>query len=160
MVKTSENPERKIYRKVIDARFYNYFDVCRMEGITEMRAKNAIKLLGVEGIKNIPELKPIEHLFVVFENPRKGSMRNSYGILRRYYDEWKQLGRVKYLTTAKRRPAQDNMAKINVEIMKTLKDELTDLIDRANAISVQKTNYTEAVSIAIREYIDRRKFLV
>ena len=148
--------ERKLYRKTIDGRYYNYFDVCRLEGIPEMRAKNAIKILGVEGIKNIPELKPIEHLFAVFENPRKGSMRHSYGILRRYYDEWKQTGVVPTLRPGK--PKHTDMTDLRVTIKQSLKDELADLIKKANDVSLYQTTYTEAVSIAIREYIDRRKF--
>ena len=73
--------------------FYNYFDICTMEGIDPTRAKNAVARKGVEGIKSLEELEPIQHFFEVFESFRKGESRNTYGILRRYYDDWKRDGK-------------------------------------------------------------------
>lgn len=145
---------RKIHKTKIDARYYNYFDVCKMEGIPEVRAKNAVAKLKVEGIKYLEELKPIEHLFEQFEKPIKGGMVNSYGILRRYYDEWKATGKVPKLSTG--RPIKEGYAWLKVSIPETLKDEFQAVVDKANSMSIVHVTYSDMAAVAIREWVDRR----
>ncbi len=67
--------------------YYNYFDICKKEEILTNTAKGAIGL-GLEGINKIAKLQPIAHLFREFP---KGE-RKQYGILKRYYDYWKEHG--------------------------------------------------------------------
>ncbi len=150
---------RKVNRKRLPRNFYNYFDVCKMEGITSMRAKNAINKEKVEGIKYIKELKPIEHLFEVFENPRKGGMRHSYGILRRYYDDWKFTGEVPVRSVGK--PAYkldpENLCNVNIRnFPKSTYEKLKTIVDNANAVSIRKVGYHEMIAVAVEEFVERR----
>lgn len=159
--KLTEGKKRKrIYYKNQRLRkdFYNYFDICRMEGIPESRAKNAVCEKGVEGIKNLPELEPIEHLFGVFERAIKGRMLNTYGIKRSYYDEWKLTEEVPQPPQGQ--PIRPNQAYLKVTIPKILKDELTRVIEKSNSISMTKVTQSDVVVVAIREYIDRRIHLI
>ena len=66
-----DRPRKYHKNRRLPKNFYNYFDICTMEGIEKNRAKNAVNEKKVEGIKDLEELKPIEHLFEVFEKPRK-----------------------------------------------------------------------------------------
>lgn len=146
--------KRKIHKSKIDGRYYNYFDICKMEGIPETRAKNAIKTLKVEGIKNITELAPIEHLFEQFEKPVKNGMINSYGILRRYYDDWKATGEVPKFSTG--RPIKEGYVWLKASVPKTLKEEFQSVVDKANSMSVHHVTYSDMVAVAISEFIQRR----
>lgn len=123
-------------------------------GIPSVKAKNAVKEKKVEGIKNIKELQPIEHLFEVFENPRKGQMRYSYGILRRYYDEWQHTGEVPVKTQPTTKVS--NLEQIKGYIPKSLKQEFIEAIEAANAMSLKQATYGDVLAVAIREYLDRR----
>lgn len=145
---------RKIHKAKIDARYYNYFDVCKMEGIPETRSKNAVNEKKVEGIKYLEELKPIEHLFEQFEKPIKGGMVNSYGILRRYYDEWKATGKVPKFSTG--RPIKEGYVWLKASVPETLKDEFQSVVDKANSMSIYHVSYSDMVAVALREWIDRR----
>ncbi len=151
---SQEKVERKYNAHPIDKRYYNYFDVCRLMGIPSSRAKNAINVDKVEGIKNIKELRPIEHLFEVFENPRKGEMRSSYGILRRYFIEWHDTGKIP--KKRKVRVEKPHLVILKGYVPKTLKDELRERMQQANAISARQVTYGEVLTIAVREYLDRR----
>lgn len=134
--------------------YYNYFDICKVEGIPETRAKSAVSSLGVEGIKSIKELEPIEHLFVVFEKPIKGRIVNSYGILRRYYDDWKATGEVP--TPPPGRPKKEGYVDVKYNIPLALREEFNSVVDSANSMSVIHVTYSDMAAVAIREFIDRR----
>ena len=145
--------KRKYNKRKIDGRYYNYFDICKLEGIEQNRAVHALEKHRVEGIKNLPELEPIEHLFEVFEKPVKGRMINSYGILRRYYDKWKQTGEVPKLPTG--RPIKEGYVWLKSSIPETLKKEFQSVVDKANSMSVVHVTYSDMVAVALREWIDR-----
>jgi len=151
--------ERVYYKnKSLPSNYYNYFDICTMEGIDKTRAKNAIKMLGVEGIKNVEQLKPIEHLFEVFEKPRKGEMRNQYGIRRTHYDYWKRTGKVPKISPGrpkiwKNDPTYTN---INIPIKKDLYDRFRRMVDNANNVSAVKISYRDMIYISMEEAIQRR----
>ena len=138
--------------------YYNYFDLCKMEGIETNRAKNAVKDKGVEGIKYLEEFKPIEHLFEVFEKPIKGKMVNSYGIKRKYYKKWKREKVVPKRPTG-RPPLAGDEVEFRYKIPKHLKEEFTRIVDNANRISAVKVTYKDMVAVAIQEWIDRRPHL-
>jgi hypothetical protein len=72
----------------LPANYYNYFDICKKEEIKMNTAKAAIGSGGLAGISRIAKLQPIAHLFREFPN----GMRKQYGILKRYYDYWKEHG--------------------------------------------------------------------
>jgi len=149
-----DRPRKYFKNKKLPKNYYNYFDICTMEGIDKTRAKNAVKSKGVEGIKNLPELQPIEHLFVVFEKPIKGRIVNSYGILRRYYDEWKATGEVP--TPPPGRPKKDGYVWMKVRIPEKIKDEFQTLVDNANAISAVHVTYSDMAAVALKEFCERR----
>lgn len=134
--------------------YYNYFDICKIEGISETRAKNAIKDKGVEGIKHLEELKPIEHLFVVFERPIKGRIVNSYGILRRYYDDWKATGQVP--SPPPGRPKKEGFVNVKYNIPLTLREEFNSVVDTANSMSVVHVTYSDMAAVALKEFCQRR----
>lgn len=138
--------------------YYNYFDLCKMEGIPETRAKNAVAKLGVEGIKNLEEFKPIEHLFEVFEKPIKGRIVNTYGIKRKYYKKWKREGIVPKRPTG-RPPLAGDEVEIRYRIPKHIKEEFMTIVDNANRISAVKVTYKDMIAVAIQEWIDRRPHL-
>ncbi|MFY9174122.1 MAG: hypothetical protein WAO24_02075, partial [Peptococcia bacterium] len=68
---SKEVKRERVYHKnkSLPRNYYNYFDICTMEGVENAKAKNMIAKYKVDGIKYIKELKPIEHLFEVFEKP-------------------------------------------------------------------------------------------
>ena len=135
--------------------YYNYFDLCKMEGIPESRAKNAVKDKGVEGIKYLEEFKPIEHLFEVFEKPIKGKIVNSYGIKSKYYKKWKREGIVPKRPTG-RPPLAGDEVEIRYRIPKHIKEEFMTIVDNANRISAVKVTYKDMIAVAIKEFCDRR----
>jgi hypothetical protein len=135
--------------------YYNYFDLCKMEGIETNRAKNAVKDKGVEGIKYLEEFKPIEHLFEVFEKPIKGRIVNSYGIKRKYYKKWKREGIVPKQPTG-RPPLAGDEVEIRYKVPKHLKEEFTRIVDNANRISAVKVTYKDMIAVAIAEFVQRR----
>lgn len=139
--------------------YYNYFDLCKMEGIETNRAKNAVKEKGVEGIKYLEEFKPIEHLFEVFEKPIKGKIVNSYGIKRRYYKKWSREGIVIKQPTG-RPPLAGEEVEIRYKVPKHLKDEFTSIVDNANRISAVKVTYKDMIAVAIQEFNQRRYKLI
>lgn len=138
--------------------YFNYFDLCKMEGIETNRAKNAVSEKGVEGIKYIEEFKPIEHLFEVFEKPIKGRIVNSYGIKRKYYRKWKQTGEVPKLPTG-RPPLAGDEVEFRYKVPKHIKDDFIKIVDNANRISVVKVDYKDMAAVAIKEWCDRRPHL-
>ena len=146
--------KRKYNKRKIDGRYYNYFDICKMEGIPETRAKNAVKDKKVEGIKYLEELEPIEHLFEVFEKPIKGGMVNSYGILRNYYDRWKQTGEVPRKSTG--RPKKEGMIEVKYYIPLVVREEFKKVVDNANKMSIVKVTYSDMAAVALSEFCDRR----
>lgn len=149
---------RKIHRKRLPKNYYNYFDICKMEGIESTKAKNAVSEKKVEGIKYLEELKPIEHLFEQFERPRKGGMVNQYGILRRHYDYWKDTGEVPKISPGRPPRWKDNpnVVNINIPFPKDLYEEFKGVVDRANEMSIVKVTYRDMFAVAIQEFIQRR----
>lgn len=149
---------RKIYKRRLPSNYYNYFDICKMEGIPETRAKNAVSEKKVEGIKCLEELKPIEHLFEQFEKPIKGGMINQYGILRRHYDYWKHTGEVPKISPGRpKKHTDDNLVNVNIRnFPKDLYEEFKTIVDNANAMSVMKVGYHDTIAVAVKEFCDRR----
>lgn len=150
---------RKVHRTKIPRNFYNYFDICKMEGIPSTRAKNAVSEKKVEGIKYLKELKPVEHLFEVFEKPVRGGMRYSYGIRRNYYDHWKLTGEVPIRPTGK--PAYkldpENLCNVNIRnFPRDTYEKLKKIVDNANAVSIRKVGYHEMIAVAVEEFVARR----
>jgi hypothetical protein len=125
-----------------------------MEGIETNRAKNAVNEKGVEGVKYIKELEPIEHLFEQFEKPIEGRMIHSYGILRRYYDDWKNTGEVPKFSPG--RPTKEGMEILKATIPASLKRQFQTVVDKANSMSVVQVTYSDMVAVAIDEFIKRR----
>lgn len=132
--------------------YYNYFDICKMEGIPDGTAKRATAN-GLKGIAAIEDLKPIGHLFKEFEKPVKGGMRKQYGILRRYYDHWKQTGEPPKVQTG--RPPK-GLTRIYGNVPVKLKEEFYAVVDKANSMSVKQVTYSDMLAVALREWIDRR----
>jgi hypothetical protein len=134
-------------------KYYNFFEICKMEDIPEGTAKGAIGL-GLEGINKITKLKPIAHLFREFPNGE----RKQYGILQKHYDRWKRTGQVPKVSSG--RPPKwkedDSYTNLNIPIKKNLKAKLYTVVDNANAISVVKLSYRDAVYLAIEEFCARR----
>lgn len=142
----------------IPKNYYNFFDICKLEGIPTGTAKSAIGDGGLEGIAKIEKLKPIAHLFREFE---KG-LRKQYGILRRHYDYWKQTGEAPKVSSG--RPPKwknnPNVINLNIPFPKDLYEQFKKVVDRANSMSVIKVTYRDMVAVAIKEFIDRRVYLM
>lgn len=79
---------KKIYKK-LPKNYYNYFDVCKWEGILTGTAKGALEK-GLDGIAGIEQLKEIGHQFKIFPKYENGNLRNQYGILKTNYDFYKK----------------------------------------------------------------------
>lgn len=135
--------------------YYNYFDICKWEGIPTGTAKRAVGEEGLAGIAGIEKLKPIAHLFKEFE---KGDMRKQYGILKSHYDYWKKKGKPPKVSPG--RPPKwknnPNLVNINIPIDKTLYEEFKNVVDNGNAISAIKYTYRDMIAVAMREFIQRR----
>lgn len=153
--------KKRIYHKNQSLRrdYYNYYDICTVEGIEKSRAKNVIGTIGVEGIKHLDELRPIEHLFEVFERPRKGGIVNQYGIRRRFYDEWKETGEVPKVSTGRPPKWKDNpnVSQVRFYLDKDVYKEFKAIVDKANSMSVIKVTYREMLAVAVQEFNDRRR---
>lgn len=149
-----DRPRKYFKNQRLRKDYYNYFDICTLEGIERNRARRAISEKGVEGIKYLKELEPIEHLFVVFEKPIKGKIVNSYGILRRYYDDWKSTGEVP--SPPPGRPKKKGYVDVKYNIPLDLREEFNAVVDNANSMSVVHVTYSDMAAVAIREWIDRR----
>lgn len=137
----------------IPKNYYNFFDICKMEGIPTGTAKGALAD-GLEGIARIEKLKPIGHLFREFE---KG-MRKQYGILRRHYDYWKRTGEPPKVSPG-RPPRWKNdptYTNINIPIKKSLWERFRRMVDNANAVSVVKISYRDMLYVALEEAMQRR----
>lgn len=152
-----DRPRKHWKNKRLPKNYYNYFDICTLEGIGKTRAKNAVSEKKVEGIKYLDELKPIEHLFEQFESFRKGEIRNQYGIRRNYYDSWKSSGEVPERPSG--RPTTETGDTCNVNLRrfpKELYEEFKTIVDNANAVSIVKVGYHEMFAVAISEFVARR----
>jgi len=156
---SKEVKRERVYHKnkSLPRNYYNYFDICTMEGIETTRAKNAVAEKKVEGIKYLEELKPIEHLFEVFEKPRKGGIVNQYGIKRKHYDYWKRTGKVPKISPGRTKIWRDGTyTNINIPIKNELYNKFKRMVDRANDVSAVKVTYREMIYIAMEEAIQRR----
>lgn len=149
-----ERPRKYNKNKGLPRNFYGYRDLCRIEGIDAKRMEAAVKHQGVEGIKKLEELEPIEHLFEVFETPIKGGMTQTFGILRRYYDDWKRDGRVPVRPPG--RPKKKGVTILKATVPEKLKDEFQAVVDKANSMSAVHVTYSDMVAVAIQEFIGRR----
>lgn len=135
--------------------YYNYFDICKWEGIPTGTAKSAVGEEGLKGIAGIEKLKPIAHLFREFE---KGDMRKSYGILKKHYDYWKRTGKPPKVSPG-RPPRWKNdptYCNINIPIKRDLWERFKRMVDNANAVSVVKISYRDMIYVALEEAIQRR----
>ena len=147
-------PRKYNKNRSLPRNFYGYRDLCKMEGIDPKRVEYVVKADGVEGIKKLEELEPIEHFFEVFEKPIKGRMVQTYGILRRYYDDWKRDGKVPIRPPG--RPKRKGVTILKATVPIDLKDEFQALVDKANSMSVVHVTYSDMVAVAIQEFIQRR----
>ncbi|MDD4429567.1 MAG: hypothetical protein PHG64_14430 [Paludibacter sp.] len=147
---------RKIYRKLPD-NYYNYFDICKWEGIPVGTAKSGAAR-GIDGISAVEALKPIAHQFKVFPKYENGTLRNQYGILKTNYDFYKAKGRARKQSPGKtpKWKNDDNFTNINIPIDKKLYEEFKEVVDNANAASIVKVLYRDMIAVAIREFVDRR----
>jgi|GEM_PF-1820425 len=154
--------KRKYHEKPLPKNFYNYFDICKMEGIESTKAKNAIsRSIKIEGIKHLNELAPIEHLFEVFEKPLRGGMVNQYGIKRTHYDYFKRTGEAPLISPGRPKKFKDKsqFTNINIELPKKIYDEFKDVVDNANSMSAIRVYYPDMIAVAIKEFTDRRLHL-
>ncbi len=134
--------------------YYNYFDICKAEGVNPNTAKSAIGESGLEGIKSIAALKPIAHLFREFP---KG-MRKQYGILRRHYDYWKRFGEAPKVSPG--RPAKWTGKEKNINIpAPPFYDKFKAGVAKANTMATQQVTVRQIIYIAMKEYMDRRPAL-
>lgn len=148
---------RKIYKKLPN-NYYNYFDICKFEGIPTGTAKRAVGGSGLEGIDSIEKLKPIAHQFKVFPKYENGNLRNQYGILKTNYDFWKREGRARKQAPGRPKKWQedDSFTNINIPIQKKVYDEFKEVVDNANAASIVKVHYRDMIAVAIQEFCQRR----
>jgi len=138
--------------------FYNFFDICKMEGIPEGTAKAAI-VRGLEGIAAMEALKPIGHLFKEFEKPVKGGMRKQYGIRRTHYDYWKKHGIPPKLSPG-RPPKWEGATEIRCYFKKEVYDEFKAIVDKANSMSMVRVSYRDMLQVAVQEFNDRRRHIL
>jgi len=147
----------KIYNKM-PKNYYNYFDICKWEGIPTGTAKRAIGGNGLEGIKSVEVLKPIAHQFKVFPKYENGNLRNQYGILKTNYDFYVKNGRARKQSPGRPPKWKDNpnVVNINIPFPKDLYEEFKGVVDRANEMSIVKVTYRDMFAVAIQEFIQRR----
>lgn len=138
----------------IPRNYYNYFDVCKMEGIPEGTAKSAVAT-GLEGIAAMSALKPIGHLFKEFERFVKGGKRRQYGILRNHYDYWKKHGHAPKLSPGRPKKHKD-CTEIRAYIPNNVYNEFKEIVNNANSVSVVRVSYRDMFSVAIQEFCQRR----
>ena len=146
---------------MVPKNYYNFFDVCKMEGIPENTAKGAITS-GLDGIKAMKALKPIGHLFKQFEKITKSGPMNQYGILRRHYDYWKRTGEAPEVSPGRPPKWKDNpnLVNINIPFPRDLYEEFKKIIDIANSKSLVKVSYRDMFPVAVKEFCERRNHLV
>lgn len=148
---------KRIYKK-LPVNYYNYFDICKFEGINANTAKSVIGKSGLDGINSIDKLKPIAHQFKEFPKYENGRLRNQYGILKTNYDFWKKNGRARKQSPG-RPPKWKNdpdYVNINIPMQKKIYDDFKEVVDNANALSVVKVPYRDMIAVALREWTDRR----
>lgn len=149
--------DKKIYNKMPN-NYYNYFDICKWEGINSNTAKSAIGANGLEGITSLDKLKPIAHQFKCFPKYENGNLRNQYGILQSNYDYYKKNGNVRKQSPGRPPKWKDNpnVVNINIPFPKDLYEQFQGVIDKANDMSIVKTTYRDMIAVAIKEFCDRR----
>jgi hypothetical protein len=130
--------------------YYNYFDICKQEGINPNTAKSAIGDGGVEGISSIAFFKPIAHLFREFP---KG-LRKQYGILCRHYDTWKQTGHVPKVSSGRPPKWTGEEKHLNIPVPYFYEHWVTS-INELNKKSTNKINLRDAVYFAMEDYMER-----
>jgi len=137
--------------------YYNFFDVCKMEGIPKGSADSSA-FYGLSGIARMEKLKPIGHLFKEFEKAVRGGMRKQYGIKRTYYDYWKKYGEAPKLPTG--RPLEGKV-EMKIHVPEEIRDEFYAIVKTAKKMSdpsIRSTiTYSSMASVAIKEFNDRRK---
>jgi len=138
--------------------FYNFFDICKMEGIPEGTAKSAIDR-GIEGISGMEAIKEIGHLFKQFEKPVRGKMLKQYGIRRNHYDYWKKHGHAPVIAPG-RPPKWDDATQIRIHLRKDVYDEFKAIVDKANSVSAVKVSYRDMHSVAVQEFNARRRHIL
>ena len=128
--------------------FYSLYAVARMMGIP----KSTVDCFDKE---HPPiELTPIVRLFICFEEEG----RRTWAIRKKYFDKWRQTGKVPKVSPGrppkwKNDPTYDNL---NIPIKKDLYNKLKKVVDNANATSVIKLTYRDAIYLAIEEFTQRR----
>lgn len=134
----------------IPKNYYNFFDICKLEGIPTGTAKGALSE-GIEGIARIEKLKPIGHLFKEFE---KG-MRKQYGILRRHYEFWKMTGETPKVSPG--RPKKYEGRVKNYRIVAPPFDHIFDAgMKKMNKGRIRPITKQEFIWLALKEAMERR----
>ena len=151
----------EVYKAMPTDLYYNFFEVCRWEGIPEGTAKGGVRK-GLESIRSMRAVKEIGHQFQCFPKYENGLNYNQYGILKTDYDFYKKHGRAKRKSSGrpKRWKNEENISYINMPINKQLYDTFKGIVDHANSISIQQTTYRDQFYTAIKEYIERRPHLI
>lgn len=131
--------------------YYNYFDLCKHEGINPNTAKSAVGTGGLDGIKSIAFFKPIAHLFREFP---KG-MRKQYGILCRHYDTWKQTGHVPKVSSG--RPPKWTGDEKNINIpAPPFYEQFKAGVAKVNSMATQATTVRQLIYLSMKEYMLKR----
>ena len=126
--------------------YYNFIDLCKMEGINPNTARTA----SSGDIGSIAKFKPIAHLFREFP---KG-MRKQYGILRRHYDTWKQTGVVPKVSSG--RPPKWTGEEKNINIpAPPFYEQFKAGVRKANSSAVQQVTVRQCIYLAMQEYMER-----
>jgi hypothetical protein len=131
--------------------YYNYFTICKLEEITTGSAKRAIGGGGLEGIHGIVKLKPIAHLFREFPN----GQRKQYGILKRYYDYWKEHGEPPKVSPG--RPKEYEGKTKDYRITAPPFDPILDAgLKKLNQGRLKRITKKEFIWLALKEAMERR----
>jgi len=111
----------------------------------------------LRALNTLEELKPIEHLFEVFEKPRKGGIVINTASSVNITITGKGRGKVPKISPGRPKIWKDDTyTNINIPIKNELYDRFKRMVDRANDVSAVKITYREMIYIAIEEAIQRR----
>ncbi len=130
--------------------YYNFFTICKLEEIPTGSAKGAIGL-GLEGISKIVKLQPIAHLFREFPHGE----RKQYGILKRYYDYWKEHGEPPKVSPGRPKEYGDNVK--DYRITAPPFDPILEAgLKKMNQGRLRRITKKEFIWLAIKEAMERR----
>lgn len=131
-------------------KYYNFFDICKMENIPEGTAKGAIGQ-GVNGISKIAKLKPIAHLFRIFPNGK----RKQYGINKKHYDRWKETGEVPKVSPGRPKVYKEKPKDYRIPAP-PFHLVFEAGLERINEGRIRKITKKEFIWLALKEAMERR----